>query len=182
MKVSNCKLNDILVIEPDVHSDQRGFFMEIWNLRKLAESGINANFVQENHSRSKQGTLRGLHYQIRHPQGKLLRAIRGEVYDVAVDLRQSSSTFGKWHGIVLSESNKKILWVPEGFAHGFMALSDFAELQYSCTDYYSPEYERCIKYDDADLAIAWPFPKGIELIISAKDIDGKAFKNADIFE
>lgn len=179
MEVIATKIPDVLIIEPKVFGDERGFFFESFNKKKFSElTGIDKSFVQDNHSLSCQGVLRGLHYQIKQPQGKLVRVVRGEVFDVAVDLRKSSSTFGQWAGVVLSAENKRQLWVPEGFAHGFVVLSDQAEFLYKTTDYYAPEYERCIRWDDEALAIDWPCT---DVTVSEKDANGKAFKQADLF-
>jgi len=181
MKVTPTAIVDVLVIEPQVFSDARGFFLETWNRRKFAEAGLDADFVQDNHSCSVKNTLRGLHYQLQNTQGKLVRVNLGTVFDVAVDIRRSSPTFGQWVGEVVSAENKKLFWVPPGFAHGFMVLSDVAEFQYKCTDYYNPAAERCIAFDDPDLAISWPVKDPAQLILSAKDRAGKAFKAAELF-
>ena len=159
MKVIETALPDVLLLEPRVFEDERGHFFESYNKKTLKDLGIDYEFVQDNHSRSKKGVLRGLHYQIQKPQGKLVRVIEGEVFDVAVDIRKSSPTFGKWAGFNLSASNKRIAWIPPGFAHGFLTLSDAAEFLYKTTDYWAPEYERCIRWDDADVAIEWPSSK-----------------------
>lgn len=182
MKFIPASIPDVLRIEPTVHGDQRGFFMETWRANLFAEQGINEEFVQDNHSRSLRGTLRGLHYQIRQPQGKLVRVIRGEVFDVAVDLRRASATFGHWVGAILSEENRHMLWVPPGFAHGFLVLSDSAEFVYKCTEYYSPEHERSIRWDDPDLGIQWPLVGGERLLLSDKDAAAPAFRNAEVYE
>ena len=174
-------LRDVFIIEPQVFGDQRGFFMETWQARKFSQAGIHHSFVQDNHSNSHQGTLRGLHYQIRHPQGKLVRVIFGEVFDVAVDLRRSSPSFGKWLGVILSAENRRILWVPPGFAHGFYVLSETAEALYKCTDYYAPEFERTLRWDDFDLAVDWPLVGGKPPILSAKDAKGDLFKDAELY-
>jgi dTDP-4-dehydrorhamnose 3,5-epimerase len=168
------KIPEVILIKPDLFGDKRGFFMETWQRQKFADAGIDYDFVQENHSRSIKGTLRGLHYQIKHPQGKLVRVIAGEVFDVAVDLRKSSPFLGQWVGEYLSSENKHMLWVPPGFAHGFYVTGDMAEFEYKCTDYYAPEHERCIRWNDPDLSIEWPL-KG-EPILSDKD------RNAGIFQ
>jgi len=180
MKVSSTKIPDVLMLEPKVFGDERGFFFESFNRKKFECSiGVTTEFVQDNHSKSSKGVLRGLHYQIQKPQGKLVRVVQGEVFDVAVDLRKSSVTFGQWVGVLLSSENKVQLWVPEGFAHGFVVLSETAEFLYKTTDYYAPEYERCIRWDDADLSIDWQF-KGKPLV-SEKDAEAVAFKNAELF-
>lgn len=167
MDVTPTAIPDVLVVRPDVLSDARGFFLESWNARRFAASGIEGEFVQDNHSRSVQGTLRGLHYQLKEPQGKLVRVTVGEVFDVAVDLRGGSRTFGRWIGEYLSADNKRMVWIPPGFAHGFYVTSDVAECQYKCTAYYAPDDERCIRWDDPELAIAWPL-RG-EPLLSDKD-------------
>ncbi|PWG61462.1 dTDP-4-dehydrorhamnose 3,5-epimerase [Sediminicurvatus halobius] len=172
---------DVLLLTPKVHGDHRGFFMETWNARVFAELGLDLVFVQDNHSRSQQGTLRGLHYQIRQPQGKLVRVTVGEVFDVAVDMRRSSATFGQWVGERLSAENKRMLWVPPGFAHGFLVLSDAAEFQYKCTDYYAPEHERTLRWDDPDLGIEWPLTAGNRPLLSEKDASGAAFAEAEAY-
>jgi dTDP-4-dehydrorhamnose 3,5-epimerase len=181
MKVLKTEIPDVLIIEPKVFGDDRGFFYESYNKQRFEEAtGVTAEFVQDNHSKSAKGVLRGLHYQIKQPQGKLVRVVRGEVLDVAVDIRQSSPTFGRWVGTVLSEDNKRQLWMPEGLAHGFVVLSDTAEFLYKVTDYYAPEYERCIRWDDADLSIDWQI-SGVPLV-SDKDAKGDSFQEADLFE
>lgn len=182
MNFTRTAIFDVLLIEPEVHGDERGFFMETWQRRKFAEAGIDVDFVQDNHSRSVQGTLRGLHYQIQRPQGKLVRTTVGEVFDVAVDIRRSSATFGHWVGEYLSADNKRMLWVPPGFAHGFYVISEVAEFQYKCTDYYAPECERCIRWDDRDLGIEWPLPPKQALLISEKDRTGSQLHEAETFE
>ena len=171
---------DLFIIEPKVFGDERGFFFESFNRRQFADLiGREVDFVQDNHSRSVKNVLRGLHYQIRQPQGKLVRVVQGEVFDVAVDLRKSSKTFGQWVGEILSAENKRHLWMPEGFAHGFVVLSETAEFFYKTTDYYAPEHERCIIWNEATLNIHWP--EGIAPILSAKDAQGKAFGDAEVF-
>ena len=172
---------DVLILEPRVFEDERGFFIETWNRRTFEELGINYDFVQDNHSKSPRGTLRGLHYQIRQPQGKLVRVIAGEVFDIAVDIRKSSPTFGKWVGVYLSAENKRMLWIPPGFAHGFYVTSESAEFTYKCTDFYAPQHERSIIWNDPDLAIAWPLVEDVAPLLSAKDRNGGSFKNADTF-
>lgn len=180
MTVIPTSIPDILIIEPKVFGDDRGFFYESFNERAWVEqTGQNYSFVQHNHSRSSGGVLRGLHYQVRQPQGKLVRVIVGEVFDVAVDLRQSSPTFGHWFGTTLSAANKRQLWVPPGFAHGFYVTSEFSEFLYLTTDYYAPEHERCIAWNDPTLAIDWPLTG--EPSLSAKDREGRLFRDADLF-
>jgi len=180
MQAINTKLPGVLILEPKVFGDERGFFFESFNARAFAEAtGLQCEFVQDNHSRSQRGVLRGLHYQVQQAQGKLVRVTAGEVYDVAVDLRRSSPTFGKWVGTLLSAENKRQLWVPAGFAHGFLVLSEFAEFLYKTTDYYAPEHERCIRWDDPSLAIDWPLDGAPQL--SAKDQAGLSFAEAQVF-
>lgn len=161
----------LYVIEPTVFEDSRGFFMESWNKKAFEEIGFHLNFVQDNHSKSRKGALRGLHFQIKHPQGKLVRVVKGAVFDIAVDLRKGSPTFGKWYGIILSEENKKMLYIPEGFAHGFLVLTKEADFLYKATEYYYPEYDAGIVWDDPDIGIEWPLKEfGIEYpILSEKD-------------
>ena len=180
MKVAATAIPDVLLLEPTIHEDERGFFFESFNQKRFEDAtGLNIRFVQDNHSRSVKRVLRGLHYQIRRPQGKLLRVTAWEVFDVAVDLRRSSSTFGKYVGTVLSAANKKQLWIPEGFAHGYLVLSDAAEVLYKTTDYYSPEDERCLIWNDPDVGIDWP--KDGAPILSAKDRLGLPLSKAEIF-
>ena len=180
MKVTPTSIPDVLVIEPKVFGDARGFFYESFNQKAFNQAtGLNLNFVQDNHSRSSKGVLRGLHYQIQQPQGKLVRVVRGAVFDVAVDIRKSSPTFGQWVGMELSEENHKQLWIPAGFAHGFMVTSEMAEFLYKTTDYYAPEQERCIAWDDPDIGIQWP--SGVNPQLSAKDLAGQFFINAEVF-
>ncbi len=181
MKIIKTEIPDVLILEPDVFGDNRGFFYESYNKKKFQEgTGIEYDFVQDNHSLSLKGVLRGLHYQIKQPQGKLVRVIHGAVYDVAVDLRRSSPTFGKWAGVELSAENKRQLWIPEGFAHGFLVTAEKAEFLYKTTDYYAPEHERCINWNDVHLSIDWP--AGIEPVVSRKDSQGVSFEDADVFE
>ena len=181
MQVTATEIPDVLIIEPDVFGDERGFFFESFNKKAFQQAtGIEADFVQDNHSKSSKGVLRGLHYQIKNPQGKLVRVCRGEVFDIAVDLRKSSSHFGHWTGVVLSAENKHQLWIPPGFAHGFVVLSESAEFLYKTTDYYAPEHERCIKWDDTALAIDWRHTG--EPVVSEKDASGARFEEADFFE
>lgn len=180
MKVAATAIPDVLLLEPTIYEDERGFFFESFNQKRFEDAtGLNIRFVQDNHSRSVKRVLRGLHYQIRRPQGKLLRVTAGEVFDVAVDLRRSSPTFGKFAGIVLSAANKKQLWIPEGLAHGYLVLSDAAEVLYKTTDYYSPEDERCLIWNDPDVGIDWP--KDGAPILSAKDRLGLPLSKAEIF-
>ena len=180
MRVAATAIPGLLLLEPTIHEDERGFFFESFNQKRFEDAtGLNIRFVQDNHSRSVKRVLRGLHYQIRRPQGKLLRVTAGEVFDVAVDLRRSSPTFGKFAGIVLSAENKKQLWIPEGFAHGYLVLSEAAEVLYKTTDYYTPEHERCLIWNDPDVGIDWP--KDGEPILSAKDRLGLTLSKAEVF-
>jgi len=181
MEFTATRIPDVIVIDPVVFEDARGFFMETWQARKFAAAGIDAVFVQDSHSRSTQGTVRGLHYQIEQAQGKLIRVIQGAAFDVLVDLRQTSPTYGQWVGEELSAGNRKIIWVPPGFAHGFQALSESAEIEYRCTDYYAPEHERTIRWDDPDIGIDWPLKAGQESMMSDKDLAGVAFADAEVY-
>jgi len=181
MQVVQTAIPEVLIIEPQVYGDERGFFFESFNQQKFeALTGIKADFVQDNHSRSAVNVLRGLHYQIQQPQGKLVRVVAGEVFDVAVDLRRESATFGKWAGVVLSAENKRQLWVPPGFAHGFLVLQEGTEFLYKTTDYYAPQHERCIRWNDPEIGIEWPLAS--EPVLSAKDQLGLDFSKADVFE
>ncbi|OZB37028.1 MAG: dTDP-4-dehydrorhamnose 3,5-epimerase [Halothiobacillus sp. 15-55-196] len=180
MKVTPTAIPEVLILEPKVFGDERGFFMESFNARKFAEAtGLNVQFVQDNHSRSTKGVLRGLHYQVQQPQGKLVRVVSGAVFDVAVDIRKSSPTFGQWVGVELSAENHRQLWVPAGFAHGFLVLSDTADFLYKTTDYYAPEYERCIRWNDSSIGIQWPISEAPSL--SVKDAQGKSLNEAEYF-
>jgi dTDP-4-dehydrorhamnose 3,5-epimerase len=180
MKVTPTGLPGVLVLEPRVFGDSRGFFLESFNQRVFSEAtGLNLQFVQDNHSRSGKGVLRGLHYQLHQPQGKLVRVVRGAVFDVAVDVRRSSPHFGKWVGIELTEENQRQFWVPPGFAHGFLVLSETADFLYKTTDYYAPEHERCIAWNDPAIAIRWP--EGIEPRLSEKDSRGASLGQAEVF-
>ena len=169
IKVSPCEIKGLYVIEPTVFPDERGYFVETYNQRDFEEAGLDMVFVQDNQSMSVKGVLRGLHFQKQYPQGKLVRAVRGSVFDVAVDLRESSKTYGKWFGVVLTAENKKQFYIPEGFAHGFLVLSDEAEFAYKCTDFYHPGDEGGLAYNDPEIGIDWPIEDGVELIISDKD-------------
>lgn len=182
MKYIQTPIPDVVLLEPSVYGDHRGFFMETWQHKSFTESVADVTFVQDNHSKSSQGILRGLHYQIKHPQGKLVRVTHGSVFDVAVDLRRSSPTFGHWVGYELSEENRRMLWVPAGFAHGFYVTSDSAEFVYKCTDYYSPEYERSLAWNDPAIAIDWPLVGGEQPILSDKDRLGELLNEADTFD
>ena len=179
MKVTPTRLPEVLLIEPKVFGDARGFFFESWNEREFERAGIRAKFVQDNHSRSEKGVLRGLHYQLRQPQAKLVRVTEGEIFDVAVDIRRSSPNFGKWQGTRLSAQSKSMLWIPVGFAHGFCVLSDAAEVLYKATDFYAPGHERSIAWNDPDLGIDWPL-SGAPLV-SAKDAAGTRLRDAEVF-
>jgi dTDP-4-dehydrorhamnose 3,5-epimerase len=179
MEFERLSIPDLVLVKPKVFGDARGWFFESWEARKFAAAGLDAAFVQDNYSRSVQGTLRGLHCQIKQPQGKLVRVTQGEVFDVAVDIRRSSPSFGKWAGTILSGDNKHQLWVPPGFAHGFYVLSESAEFFYKCTDFYAPEHERTLRWDDPKLGIQWPL-KGAPLL-SDKDRQGKLLADADCF-
>lgn len=180
MRITATEIPDIRVVEPKVFADSRGFFFESFNHAAFrAATGFDAIFVQDNHSRSARGVLRGLHYQVSRPQGKLVRVTHGEVFDVAVDVRSDSPTFGKWVGVVLSAQNKLQLWIPKGFAHGFYVTSDYAEVQYKTTDYYAPEGERTIVWNDPDLAIRWPLSG--DPVLSDKDRQAGPFRDADVF-
>lgn len=181
MKRLDTFIEGLIVLEPQVFKDDRGFFFESYNEEIFRRLGINSRFVQDNHSGSRKGVIRGLHYQICHPQAKLVRVIAGEIFDVAVDIRRSSPTFGKWFGINLSAENKKQLYIPEGFAHGFLVLSDWAEVLYKTTDFYAPECDRVIIWNDPEIAIDWPL-NGLEPILSPKDLKGVRLKDADLFE
>jgi dTDP-4-dehydrorhamnose 3,5-epimerase len=181
MKFVPTDLPDVIRIEPTVHGDERGFFMETWQARSFHEAGIDGEFVQDNVSHSSKGTLRGLHYQIEHSQGKLVRVVQGEVFDVAVDLRKSSPHYGQWVGEVLSAENKHQLWVPPGYGHGFLVLSDTAEFEYKCTEYYAPELERAIRWDDPDLGIEWPLLDGKQPVLSSKDAGAPFFRDAETY-
>jgi len=173
---------DVLIIKQNIHADERGFFLETYRLDQFRNAGIDVAFVQDNHSGSKQGILRGLHYQIQQTQGKLVRVVQGDVFDVAVDLRRSSATFGKWIGYHLTADSKDQLWIPPGFAHGFYVLSKWAEVTYKVTDYYAPEWERTLIWNDPSVAIEWPLIPGTSPTLSKKDSQGKSIDNVDLFE
>ena len=181
MNVTATAIPDVLVLEPKVFGDDRGFFFESFNARDFERAtGLQRNFVQDNHSRSVKNVLRGLHYQIKQPQGKLVRVVLGEVYDVAVDLRRSSKSFGRWVGVRLSAENKKQLWIPEGFAHGFMVVSEVAEFLYKATDYYAPEHERSLLWSDPTVAVDWPL-EGVQPLLSPKDTTGRELADCEVF-
>jgi dTDP-4-dehydrorhamnose 3,5-epimerase len=179
MKLKETSLNDVVICEPHVYQDERGFFLESYNQKEFEKVSPGVNFVQDNHSKSNKGVLRGLHYQIQHSQGKLVRVIKGSVFDVAVDLRKSSNSFGKWFGIELSAQNKLQLWIPPGFAHGFLTLEDNTEFLYKTTDFYYPEHEKCIIWNDPNLGIKWPEINYVKL--SKKDLFGDTFDTATFF-
>lgn len=181
MKFLSTPIQDVVLIEPQVFADSRGFFMETWHKEKFAAAGIDATFVQDNHSRSSRCTLRGLHFQTEHTQAKLVRVTSGSVFDVVVDLRRSSSTFGKWWGVDLTAANHLMLWVPLGLAHGILVTSDHADFLYKCTEFYSPTKERTLAWNDTELAIAWPLPMGATPILSAKDSNGTTFAAVEKF-
>ena len=182
MKVVATDIPEVLIFEPKVLGDHRGYFLETWRRDLFADAGVDLSFVQDNQSSSGRGVLRGLHYQIKQPQGKLVRVISGAVFDVAVDLRRSSPTCGRWVGSELSAENHRLIWVPPGFGHGFYVLSEQAEFVYKCTDYYAPEHERVIRYDDPDIAIDWPLTSGVETVLSTKDLGGVPFEGAELFD
>ena len=178
--VTPTAIPDVLILEPKVFGDSRGFFLESFNAQNFAkDTGLNVSFVQDNHSRSAKGVLRGLHYQLQEAQGKLVRVTQGAVFDVAVDIRKSSPTFGKWVGCELSDTNHRLLWIPQGFAHGFIVLSESADFMYKTTDYYSPAHERCISWNDPSIGIDWP--AGIAPLLSAKDQQGISLEQAEVF-
>lgn len=182
MQLIETAVRDALIVEPKVFGDARGFFMESWNRKTFASLGLDLDFVQDNHSRSQKGVLRGLHYQLTQPQGKLVRVVSGTVFDVAVDLRKSSPTFGKWAGIVLSAENQRMFWIPPGFAHGFLTLSDSADFLYKATDYYAPADERSMLWNDPDLAIDWPLADiGGAPLLAAKDAAATRFRDAGVY-
>ena len=182
MRFTSTSIPDVILIEPKVFGDARGFFMETYQAQRFAAAGIDADFVQDNHSGSRQGTLRGLHYQIQQAQGKLVRVLAGEIYDVAIDLRRSSPSFGQWVGITLTAENKHQLWVPPGFGHGFYVLSEWAEIHYKATDYYAPQWERTILWDDPALGITWPLVAGQPTLLSPKDAQGLHLAAAELYE
>ena len=182
MKIIDTKIPDVKIIEPDVFGDERGFFMETWHEEKFAELGLSLNFVQDNHSRSQQGILRGLHYQTKQTQGKLVRVTAGSVYDVAVDIRKSSPTFGQHIGVELSAENHRMLWVPPQFAHGFYVMSESADFQYKCTNFYDPDSEHSIFWNDKTLNINWPLVDDMPPLLAPKDKAGTTFRNAIVFD
>lgn len=182
MQLLKTSIPDVRLLEPVVHGDERGFFLETYRKEVFAEAGVDVEFVQDNHSRSSRGVLRGLHYQLEQPQGKLVRVVQGEVFDVAVDLRRSSPTFGQWEGQILSADNKRALWVPPGFAHGFLVLSEYAEVTYKCTTYYAPGHERSLFWNDPALNIPWPDIDMLQIQLSDKDRNASLLADADTFD
>ena len=182
MEVVPSRLPDVLVIKPEVFEDLRGIFIETWNRKDFEQAGINADFVQDNYSSSVAGTVRGLHYQIKQAQGKLVRVVKGEVFDVVVDVRKSSPDFGQWASEVLSAENRKQMWIPPGFAHGFLVLSDTAEFHYKCTEYYAPEHERTLQWNDSDIGIDWPLSEDEKPILSARDQAGLPLREAEVYD
>lgn len=178
MQIFDTEIADVKIIQPKIFGDERGFFLETFEKKRYQDMlNIDLDFVQDNHSRSSRGVLRGLHFQTQNPQGKLVRVVRGEVFDVAVDIRPGSPTFGKWEGVILSEENKTQFWIPPGLAHGFVVLSDIADFEYKCTDYYNPRYEGCVVWNDPDIAIDWPVKTPL---LSEKDIQGKRLKEFSV--
>lgn len=181
MMVERMAIPEVLLLTPKVFTDDRGYFMEVWHAGRFGAVGLNVSFVQDNQSGSSRGVLRGLHYQIEHPQGKLVRVVAGEIFDVAVDLRRSSGTFGRWVGARLSAENRHQLYVPPGFAHGFLAISRLAEVAYKCTDFYVPEHERTLRWNDPDVAVDWPLPAGAGPTLSEKDRCGRSLQEAEVY-
>jgi dTDP-4-dehydrorhamnose 3,5-epimerase len=181
VEVETTRLPEVLLLKPRIFGDDRGYFFETWQEREFRDIGIDAQFVQDNHSHSTRFTLRGLHFQIQQPQGKLVRVTRGEVFDVAVDIRRSSPRFGQWAGVYLSEANHHMLWVPAGFAHGYLALSDHIDFLYKCTDFYAPQFERSILWSDPRLNVKWPLPAGISPVLSSKDQVAPLLEQAETF-
>ena len=175
------RLPEVVLIKPKVFGDERGFFLESWQQKKFADAGIHADFVQDNHSHSSQWILRGMHYQIQNTQGKLVRVSRGAVYDVAIDVRRSSPRFGEWVGVELSDTNHHMMWIPPGFAHGFLTLTEKVDFMYKCTELYSPQYERCSRWDDPDVGIQWPLPVGVSPQLAARDAQAPGIRNAEVF-
>jgi len=182
MNIRNTKLPGVMLVEPKIFEDERGFFFECYHKQLFGKNKINLEFVQDNHSRSKQGTLRGMHYQILQPQGKLIRVIIGEIYDVAIDLRKTSPTFGVWMGLYISAANRKQLYIPPGFAHGFYVVSEWAEVLYKATDYYAPKWERTLLWNDEKINISWPLIDENQPLLSVKDASGTPFDQADVYD
>lgn len=181
MEFESTRLPEVLLIKPRIFGDARGYFFETWQETRFKAAGLDARFVQDNHSHSAQHTLRGLHFQIQQPQGKLVRVVRGEVFDVAVDIRRSSPRFGQWVGVALSESNHCMLWVPAGFAHGYLALTENVDVVYKCTAFYAPQYERCIRWNDPALNVRWPLPAGIAPTLSLRDREAPLLDSTETF-
>jgi dTDP-4-dehydrorhamnose 3,5-epimerase len=181
LHIESTAIPDVQIITPSVFFDQRGFFCESYQQQAFDQVGISSNFLQDNHSRSCRGVIRGLHYQLQNPQGKLVTSVRGEIFDVAVDIRQSSATFGQWVGVILSDENHKQLWIPPGFAHGFAVLSEYADVVYKCTELWDPMSDRCIHWNDRSIGIRWPLPAHITPIVSAKDQQGVFLVDAEVF-
>ena len=182
MTITPTAIPEVKLIEPRVFGDARGWFMETWEINKFANAGLTLNFVQDNHSYTQRGTLRGLHYQIQQPQGKLVRVVSGEVFDVAVDMRRASPTFGRWAGATLSVENRRQLWIPPGFAHGFYVLSEAAEFVYKCTDFYAPQFERTLQWNDPTVGVAWPLLNDAAILLSPKDQNGLPLSVAEAYE
>ena len=182
MRVVDTELPEVKILEPRIFGDERGFFMETWNARTFEDLGLGVNFVQDNHSRSRHGVLRGIHYQTVRPQGKLVRVTRGEVFDVAVDLRKSSPRFARWTGVEFSEENRRMLWVPPGFGHAFYVTGTTADFLYKCTELYLPEHDRCVRWNDPELGIEWPFPDGESPELSPKDRDAPLLQDAETYD
>lgn len=181
MRFAPTRIPDVVVVEPEVFEDDRGFFMETWHRDAFEAAGIDAQFLQDNYSRSSRATLRGMHYQVQQPQGKLIRVVVGEAFDVAVDLRRSSPSFGQWVGATLSAANRRSIWIPPGFAHGYVVTGDSAEMIYRCTDYYAPQHERTLLWNDQDVAIEWPLDDIKQPILSTKDAGGTLLKDAEVY-
>lgn len=181
MEFEPTRLSEVIVIRPRIYNDARGYFFESWQEERLRRAGISARFVQDNQSHSVRGTLRGLHFQIQQPQGKLVRVTRGEVFDVVVDIRRSSPRFGEWFGRILSDVNHEMMWIPPGFAHGYLALSEEIDFLYKCTDYYAPEHERSIRWDDPHIGVQWPLAAGVSPMLSGKDAVAPFLKDAETF-
>jgi dTDP-4-dehydrorhamnose 3,5-epimerase len=181
MEFEPTAIPEVILIRPKVFGDARGFFLESWERRKFAAAGLDVEFVQDNHSHSARHILRGLHYQIRQPQGKLVRVVSGAVFDVAVDIRRASPTFGRWVGVTLSAENHHMLWVPPGFAHGYLVLSDAADFLYKVSDFWAPEHERAIRWDDPTIGVRWPLPPDVQPVLSGKDLDAPRLENAEVY-
>jgi len=181
MEFAPTRLPEVILVKPRIFPDDRGYFMETWQEKKFAAAGIDARFVQDNHSHSRRHTLRGLHFQILQPQGKLVRVVQGAAYDVAVDMRRHSPRFGQWIGVELTADNRQMLWVPPGFAHGYLALSDTVDFLYKCTDYYAPAHERSLRWDDSTVAVQWPLPAGVQPSLSPKDQAAPLLAAAETF-